>query len=180
MTFFRTAALSLGLSCLASAQEAPGLAVQVHILSPLQNLRDANGGKTGVGLSLTVNIPLDDGWAYRVHLGLDRFPEGKSASNPGATTLVDVSHLVVEGLFQLRDVPGPYVFAGLGAYSWNVQEDDPALVLSTDRRVAHVGGSLGIGYRITDHFDIELRGMGGSVDPGFRAGWAGIAAAWRF
>lgn len=170
----------MGLSCLASAQDAPGFAVQIHLLSPLQNLRDANGGKAGGGLGLAVNIPLEDGWGYRVLLGHDRFPKGNSATTPGATTQVDVSHLVLEGVFQLRDVPGPYVFAGLGGYSWDVKEHDSVLDLSTSRRVAHVGGSLGLGYRITAHFDLEVRGMGGSVDPGFRAGWVGIAAAWRF
>ena len=180
MIFSRTAALLVGLACAAQAQEAPGLGLQLHVLTPLQNLRDANGGKLGGGLSLMVNIPLDEGWAFRVNLGHDRFPRGATAGTEGATTLVDVSHLVVEGVYQLREVPGPYVFAGLGGYSWYVKESDPVLELSTNRRVAHIGASLGVGYRITAYLEVELRGMGGRVDPDFTAGWAGLAAAWRF
>ena len=180
MTFFRMSALCLGLSCLASAQETAGLAVQVHLLTPLQNLRDANGGKVGGGFSLGVNIPLEDGWSWRVDLGHDRFPRGAKAGTTGVTSEVDVSHLAVEGVYQLREVPGPYVFAGLGAYSWYIKETDSFIQLSTSRRVAHVGASLGFGYRITANLDVELRGMGGKVDPTFTAGWAGVAAAWRF
>ena len=180
MSFTRHLALCLGISCLASAQETAGLAVQVHLLAPLQNLRDANGGKPGGGLSLAVNFPLEDGWSWRIDLGHDRFPKGSKAGVTDVTSEVDVSHLAVEGIYQLRDVPGPYVFAGLGAYSWYVKETDAFLGFSTSRRVAHAGASLGFGYRITPNLDVEIRGMGGKVDPTFTAGWAGVAAAWRF
>lgn len=180
MSFSRSAALCLGLSCLASAQDAPGLAVQVHLLTPLQNLRDANGGKVGGGFSLAMIIPLEDGWSWRVDLGHDRFPRGAKAGAPDVTSEVDVSHLAVEGIYQLRDTPGPYVFAGLGGYSWYVKESDAVLGTSASRRVAHVGGSMGFGYRITANLDVEIRGMGGKVDPTFTAGWVGVAAAWRF
>lgn len=180
MSFSRSVALCMGLSCLVCAQEAPGLAVQVHLLAPLQNLRDANGAKVGGGVSLAVNFPLEDNWAWRVDLGHDRFPRGAKAGATGVTTEIDVSHLSVEGVYQLRDTLGPYVFGGLGGYSWYVKERDSVLGLGTSRRVAHVGASLGFGFRITPNLDLELRGMGGKVDPTFTAGWVGVAAAWRF
>lgn len=180
MTFFRSTALCLGLSCLAIAQEAPGLAVQLHLLTPLQNLRDANGGKMGYGFSLAVNLPVEDEWSWRVDLGHDRFPRGATAGTTGVTTEVDVSHLVAEGVYQLRDIPGPYVFAGLGAFSWYVKENDTNIQLSGSHRVAHAGGTMGFGYRVTPRFDVEIKGMGGKVSPTFTAGWVGIAAAWRF
>lgn len=180
MRISRLLALCLGFSCLAFTQEAAGLAVQVRLLTPLQNLRDANGGKMGGGLSLAVNVPLEDGWAWRVDLGHDRFPKGATAGATGVTTEIDASHLSVEGVYQLRDTLGPYVFAGLGGYSWNLKEDDAVVGVATSRRVAHVGVSLGLGYRITEHLDVEIRGMAGKVDPTFTASWAGVAAAWRF
>lgn len=162
------------------AQEGPGLAVQFRALAPLQNLRDANGGKVGAGFSLAAHFPLEDEWSWRLDLGHDRFPRGAKAGASGVSTEVDVSHLGLEVVYQMGEVPGPYLFGGLGGYSWSVKETDSALSLATTRRVAHLGASLGFGYRVTPHLDVELKGMGGRVDPDFTAGWAGVAVSWRF
>lgn len=180
MAIVRNTAFLLALPCLAGAEEVPDLALQLRMLTPMTNLRDANGGKVGSGAGLVLNIPLEDGWSWRVDMGYDRFPKGLRTGSTTTQTQVDVSHLSLEGVFQLRDVPGPYVFMGVGGYSWNVKETDSLLKLSVSRRVAHAGGSVGFGYRVTPTFDVELRGMGGRIDPSFMAGWAGIAISWRF
>ena len=172
--------IALALPALLRAQDAPTFAARAEVVAPLQNLNDAVNGKPGAGLALHAEFPLEGSWAWRAELGYDRFPKGPTAGSLGLRTEADVSHVSVEGIYHLRLDSGPYLLFGLGGYSWGIRSSDATLGFTTTRRVAHVGASLGFGYRMNSHLDIELRGAEGRVDPDFTAAWAGVSASWRF
>jgi hypothetical protein len=56
---------------------------------------------------------------------------------------------------------GPYLFLGLAACGWTVDQQDTGAGITTTRRVVHPAGTFGVGYRVTPNWDIEARGLFG-------------------
>jgi hypothetical protein len=163
-------------TCL-TAQERTTVYGRVAVAYPMQHLGTAVDRKLGAGVALGVDLPLEDGWRWRVDGGFTKFFLGADQAAVNATG--DVTHLSVEALYQLRDAPGPYLFAGLGAYSWSVPIENTSGVATQQRR-GRVGGTLGLGWRHDARWFGELRATGGTVDPGFTALWLTASVGMHF
>lgn len=167
------------------AQEPTTLGIQVRASSPSENLKDAVGGKLGFGASLGVESDFENGWKGRIILGYDSWGPGNAADQSGIRGKAGVSHLSAEAVRMLgpegvKGFSGPYLFLGAGAYGWNVTATDPAYGISVIRRVVHVGGSAGFGYRIGTQVDVELRISASRVDPQFMASFFSLGVTYRF
>lgn len=171
------------------AQQALGadMGIQLRLSSPTENLKDAVGSKMGYGLSLSVEMDLEDGWALRTALGGDRWSQGEWTGRPGVKATVMVNHLTFEVVKMLRPdtepyLLGPYVFAGLGAYGWSVEETNPSIGYKLTRRVLHAGGSAGVGYRFSPRWDLEVRLTMGRVHPDYMTmgGALSVGGTFRF
>ncbi len=154
--------------------------IRGEVAVPLQNLADKVDSKVGGGAALGLEFPLEDGWRWRAEVGHDPFPKGTSKGVTAMQGQVSASHLDVEGVYQLREPRGPYLLFGLGAYSWEVKDTDLLVGTTTSRRVAHVAGVFGFGYRVGPHLDLEVRGVAGKVDPTLTAAWVAFSLGWRF
>ena len=159
------------LSALAvSAQEPTTVGLTLRGSRPSDNLKDTVGAKNGWGASLDAESDLIDAWKARLVIGFDTWGPGYNPATPGVRGKVTVGSVSLEGVRMLgpegrAGFLGPYVVFGFGAYGWNVSTSDPANDLSMTRRVIHLGGSLGLGYRFTRSIDAEIRVSGGKVDP---------------
>lgn len=161
-----------------AAQESPTVYARAGLSLPYQHLGDALDHKLGLSLALGVEVPIEDAWRWRVDGGYTRFLAGQDPTT-GDSIRASVAHLSVEGVYQLRDVPGPYLFAGIGGYVWSVPIADTSGTVSQQRR-GRVGGTLGLGWRLNKTFFGELRASGGTVDPGFTALWLTASAGMHF
>lgn len=169
--------LGLAVAGTLAAQESTTVYVRGSVAAPTQHLGDAVDHKLGLGAALGVDIPLEDGWRWRVDAGLTKFFLG--TSQPGVSTSASATHLSVEGVYQLRDMPGPYLFAGIGGYVWSVPQSDGAGG-TFQRNVGHAGGTLGLGWRLNPKWMAELRATGGRVDPNFSALWVSASVGLHF
>lgn len=187
-------ALFLGIfACLAiplmSQESEPStLGLQVRVSIPEAGLRDMVGGSDvklpGLGASLVAEMDLTEGYRARIAMGGDRWDSGDWSGRPGVEGKVSDFHLAVEGVMMLRpdESPswGPYVVAGLGGYVWSVGSRDKTAGTSTTRRILHVAGTLGFGFRLTRNLDMELRGLGGGIDPGLFAAAVQVSMTFRY
>lgn len=167
-------ALILLAALAAAAQEPTSMGLTVRGSRPSDNLKDLVGGKSGYGFSLDAESELQDAWRARLALGYDAWGPGTALDHSGVQGKVTVGHISLEGVRMLgaeqrEGYFGPYVVFGLGAYGWNARSTDPGNDLAVTRRVIHLGGSLGLGYRFSKSFDAEIRITGGKVDPQFNA-----------
>ena len=178
--------LLLGLSLRAQQYEPATLGFQVRGSLPFGGLKDAvGGGLPGVGVGLVMEDDFLEGYRGRVVMGADQWFKGKLENLPGMKGGVSSFHLGVEGVRLLRpyeDYPllGPYVVAGVGMYAWSVTREDTVLNTSATRRVTHAGATFGFGWRLTAHLDVEVKALGGVVDPDFTAAALLAAATFRF
>jgi hypothetical protein len=153
--------------------EPASLGVQLRASAPMSQLKDSVGsGVPGLGLDLVMEQDFGEGWRGRALLGADKWFKGDLNSLPGTKGGAFAAHLGVEAVYLLRpygDYPllGPFVLAGLGGYAWDVTREDASG--RTDRRVAHVAGTVGAGWRLTGHLDVEIKALVGEVDPDFTA-----------
>jgi hypothetical protein len=182
-----TGGLLLGLSLRAQQYEAASLGLQLRGSMPLGDLKDAVGGfhTPGLGGSVVMEDDFLEGYRGRVDVGGDNWFKGNLSTVPGTKGGVSAYHLGVEGVRLLRpygDYPilGPYVLAGLGLYSWSVTTEDTIQHTSTTRKVGHAAASLGCGWRYSAHMDVELKALGGTVDPNFQALAVLLGVTWRY
>ena len=167
------------------AQEPSTVGIQLRASAPSENLKDSVGGKLGFGATLGVESDFEDGWKGRLLLGYDAWGPGDAADQSGYRGKAGVSHLSAEAVRMLgpegaKGFTGPFVFLGLGAYGWNVTMSDPAYGVAATRRVVHLGGSAGFGFRIGTQVDLELRISASRVDPQFMASWFSLGVTYRF
>jgi hypothetical protein len=176
----------LALSTLAvAAQEPTTMGLTLRASRPSDNLKDTVGAKNGYGVSLDAESDLIDAWKSRLVIGFDTWGPGNGLAQAGVRGKVTVGHLSLEGVRMLgpegrTGFLGPYVVIGFGAYGWNVSTSDPANELSMTRRVIHLGGSAGLGYRFTKGLDAEVRIGGGKVDPQFTAAALSFGLTFRY
>lgn len=168
-----------------AAQEPTSMGLAVRASKPSDNLKDAVGGKAGWGVSFDAESDLHEAWRARLALGYDSWGPGAAADLSGLRGKVSVGHVSLEGVRMLGPETragflGPYVLIGVGAYGWNVNSTDPADGLSVTRRVIHLGGSLGLGYRFSKSVDAEIRITGGKVDPQFTAAAMSFGLTYRY
>ena len=171
----RNAFLSLLLASPLAAQvlEPSQLGAQVRLSIPEGGFRDALGGLRvpGYGASLLAEFDFGDSLHGRGAMGIDRWPEGKG-SLASEDREIQTFHLSAEAVYFLRDegamqVKGPYVLVGLGAYAWSLGKDVTGA--GQTRRVVHMAGTLGLGWRLAGHLDAEVKALAGVVDPGLSA-----------
>jgi hypothetical protein len=153
--------------------EPSTLGLQVRASAPMGQLKDNVGdGNPGLGVDLVAEQDFGDGWRGRALFGADQWFKGNLGGVPGTKGGAFAAHLGVEAALLLRpygDWPllGPYVLAGLGGYAWDVTREDANG--KTDRRVIHAGATVGAGWRVSGHMDVEIKGLFGEVDPDFNA-----------
>ncbi|MBI4911967.1 MAG: outer membrane beta-barrel protein [Acidobacteria bacterium] len=167
------------------AQEPATVGLQLRGNFPSDNLKDAVGGKAGFGASLGAESELEEAWRGRVVLGYDAFGPGTYQDQSGRRGKVSSSHLSIEVVRMIgqegrHGFMGPYVVLGAGAYGWGVTTSDSAAGISVTRRVIHLGGSFGFGYRFSPSWDLEVRVTGGRVDPQFLASYLSLGMTFRF
>jgi len=177
--------LPLLLACALGAQEPSTFGIQLRLSSPSDNLKDTVGGKMGWGGSMGVESDYEDGWKGRVLLGYDAWGPGNAADQSGLRGKVTAGHISAEGVRMLgpegtRGFTGPYVFLGVGAYGWGVTQTLPSSGGSETRRVAHIAGSAGLGYRFGPHADLEAKVTSGRVDTKYNATFLSLGATYRF
>lgn len=168
-----------------AAQEPTSVGFNVRASKPSDNLKDAVGGKAGWGVTLDAESELHEAWRARLALGYDSWGPGSAADLSGLRGKVTVGHVSLEGIRMLGPEGrgawlGPYLLVGVGAYGWNVNSTDPADDLSVTRRLIHLGGSLGLGYRFSRSIDAEVRVLGGKVDPQFTAAAMSFGLTFRY
>ncbi len=162
--------------------ESATIGVQARISHPEAGLRDLVGGGIeipGVGLSLVAEFDMTEGYRLRVDFGGDRW-----SGHSGVDSKVFAYHLGVEGVMMLRpdDEPswGPYILAGLGGYAWSVGETDAITGGTNNRRIMHVAGTVGIGFRLARTLDVELKALGGRIDPKLFAAAVMLGVTFRY
>lgn len=180
----RTALILLA-ALAAGAQEPTTMGLTLRGSRPSDNLKDMVGGKAGFGISLDAESEIQDAWRARLVLGYDAWGPGSALDRSGVQGKVTVGHVSLEGVRMLgaeqRDgFFGPYFVFGLGAYGWNASSTDPVDGLAVTRRVIHLGGSLGLGYRFSKSFDAEIRVNGGKIDPQFTATAMSFGITYRY
>ena len=150
-------ALFIGLfSC--AAQEPNGLMVQARVsrsIGDLSNVTSGNKLLPGLGLSIMAEFVLEYGWKLRPGIGMDAIKTGASVTH--------ISTEIVKMLNLDQDPPllGPYLVGGLYLLNWAVK---PQNVEGT-RRILHLGGSAGFGFRFSRKLDLEIKAMDGQIDP---------------
>lgn len=173
--------LSLLLSAPLAAQvlEPSMLCAQVRISIPEGSFRDKLGGLhvPGYGGSLMAEFDLGDSLHGRGALGVDRWPQGRNIS-AGENHEIQAFHLGGEAVYFLRDdgalkAKGPYVLGGVGAYAWSLGKD--VIGGGQTRRVIHMAGTLGVGWRLVGHLDAEVKALVGAVEPS-QPGQPGLTA----
>ena len=190
MTFARIALLLALPATLALAQdpEAASLGLQVRASLPEAGLADVVGSSglklPGLGASLVVEVDLTEGYRVRGVMGGDRWDTGDWSGRPGIQGQVSDFHLGLEGVLLLRpdESPswGPYLVGGLGGYAWSVGSRDKTSGISSTRRILHVAASFGIGFRLAKSLDVELRGLGGRIDPNLFAAAIQLGLTYRY
>jgi hypothetical protein len=168
-----------------AAQEPTTIGWTLRGSRPSDNLKDAVGGKTGWGASIDAESDLYEAWKARLVIGFDSWGPGKALDQSGVQGKVTVGRLSLEGVRMLGPegrvgFMGPYFVFGIGAYGWNVATSDPANSFSMTRRVIHLGGEVGLGYRFTRSVDAEIRVSGGKVDPKFTAAALSFGLTYRY
>ena len=171
----------------AQAEDGKILGLQLRADCPTDNVRDAVGGssKLGFGASLQVEQDIEDGYKWRVALGMDQWGWGNWLGQDGFRGRVQATHVTLEGVKMLRpDVDehllGPYLFLGVTACGWTVDQKDADNGVTVTRRVVHPAGTFGLGYRVTPSWDIEARGLFGRVDPAFSGELFSLGVTFRF
>jgi hypothetical protein len=168
-----------------SAQEPTTVGLNFRGSRPADNLKDMVGGKVGWGVSLDAESELYEAWNARLAIGFDTWGPGNALDQSGVRGKVTVGHISLEGVRMLgpegrTGYLGPYFVFGLGAYGWNASSSDPANAIAITRRVLHLGGSVGLGYRFSKSLDAELRVLGGKVDPQFTASALSFGLTFRY
>jgi len=165
--------LFLALPLAAQVLEPSMLGLQGRISIPEGSFRDALGGLRipGFGASLFAELDLGDSLHTRMALGTDLWPQGKGNLSSDDRR-IQAFHLSGEALYFLRDegektTLGPYIFAGLGGYSWSLGKD--VIGAGQTRRVVHAAATLGFGWRLFRHLDAEVKFLTGKIDPGVDA-----------
>lgn len=156
----------------AQVLEPSQLGVQVRVSAPQGSFRDALDSPKvpGLGASLLAELDFGDSLHLRGAFGLDRWSDGSSLTSEDRE--IRAYHLSAEAVYFLRDegslkAKGPYVVGGLGAYAWTLGKDVSGLGQS--RSMVHMAGTLGLGWRLNNHLDAEIKALGGAVDPGLSA-----------
>ena len=160
------------------AQESlPG--VRVHALSPAGDLRDATGGKPGLGAGAFLSIPLGRGLVLRPLVGFQTLLEGDAARLPGTRTQGSSLDLMVEGLwYPDEDLErGAYLVGAIGGQQWRIRTTGAAPGTLTATRL---GLSGGVGYQFTPRLGAEARGFWSPVDPTLTATGLMLVATLRF
>lgn len=166
-------------------EAGPTMGAQFRLSFPASNLKDATGSWPGLGGSLLVEQPFEDGYAVRVGLGFDHFMTSDWAGRPDVRGQVDLGRLDLEGIKLLRpdEEPfdlGPYLLLGISALGWSITETDQVLGTQTTHRIVHVGGSAGLGWRLSRKLSLEMKGTFGKVAPTFGAGLLSFAVTYHF
>lgn len=179
---------ALAMPLAAQEAEAPTLGLQVRGSIPQAGLAEVVGNSDlslpGLGASLVVEVDLEEGYRARVVMGGDRWGTGDWSDRPGIEGKVSAFHLGLEGVWMLRsdESPswGPYLVGGLAGYAWSVGSRNTATGASSTRRVLHVAGTFGIGFRLARSLDVELRGLGGRIDPDIFGAAIQLGVTYRF
>jgi len=176
----------LAFFCLQAAAQGvdpASLGVQGRVSKAEAGLKDVTGSSLpGLGVSLVAELAYPDGYRARLDLGYDQWQTGDLGNRPGYEGSVSAFHISIEGLMMLNgDEPlGPYVLAGIGGYGWDVKDRDTASGATTKRRGTHAAGTLGIGYRLTNHLDAEVKVLAGRIVPDLTAAAVQFGVTYRF
>lgn len=151
-----------------TAQEPASIGVQARISKAESGLKDVTGSSLpGLGASLVAEIDSSEGYRARLDIGYDHWQKGDLSKSPGTEGSANAFHVSVEGLMMLNPdgspALGPYVLAGIGAYSWSVKEHEESTGTTTKRRGTHAAGIVGIGYRLGKNLDAELKVLAGRM-----------------
>jgi len=171
------------LQATAQGTDPASIGVQARVSKAEAGLKDVTGSSLpGLGLSLVAELGYPDGYRGRLDLGFDQWQTGDLGDRPGVEGSVSAFHISVEGLLMLNgDEPrGPYVLAGIGGYGWDVKDRDTLTGVTTKRRGTHAAGILGIGYRVMDHLDAEVKVLAGRIVPGLTAAAVQFGLTYRF
>lgn len=165
-----------------SIQDAT-LAVQGRLSKAESDLKDATDSSLpGIGASLLAEMAFHEGYRARLDIGYDLWQKGDLKHRPGAEGSASAFHVGVEGLLLLDpDAPqglGPYLLAGIGAYSWSVKEEDGGTTVK--RRGTHAAATVGIGYRMSERFDAEVKVLAGRVVKDMNAAAIQLGVTYRF
>lgn len=168
--------------------EFASMGVQARLSKAEADLKDITGSSDfklpGFGVSLLAEVDLFEGYRARMDIGVDQWRKGDWEGQAGIEGTVSAYHVGVEGLLMLKPdespARGPYLLAGLGGYAWTVKRDDSATGSSTTRRVTHVAGSVGMGFRLNSTFDVELKILAGRIDPELFASAIQASMVYRF
>ena len=160
------AAFLLTMPLCADWPEPDRVGAQVRASVPSGDLSNATGTPAlGVGGSLMAELHFDSQWCGRLYLGYDawRKPNGSGDRE------VDAAQLGAEVVYFLQDdgsdlLKGPYLTAGVSGCQWSVGSGVPE-ANGTTMRIAHPAGSVGIGMRMNNHMDAEVRVMAGQITP---------------
>lgn len=190
MNIGRSALLLVLLSGLAWAQdpEASSLGLQLMASFPEAGLAEVVGSSgiklPGLGANLIAEMDLSEGFRVRGLMGGDRWDTGDWSGRPGIEGNVSDFHIGLEGVMMLRpdESPswGPYIVAGISGYAWSVGSRDTSSGASDTERVFHVAGTFGFGFRLAKCLDVELRGLGGRIDPTLFAAAIQVGVTYRY
>jgi hypothetical protein len=179
---------ALAMPLAAQEIEPPTLGLQIRGSIPQAGLAEVVGDSglslPGLGASLVVEVDLEEGYRARVVMGGDRWDSGDWSGRPGIEGKVSDFHLGVEGVWMLRsdESPswGPYLVAGLAGYVWSVGSRETATGVTSTRRILHAAGTFGIGFRLARSLDVELRALGGRIDPDLFGAAIQLGVTYRF
>jgi hypothetical protein len=185
MNACRTLPLAALLSISLAAQDAEPatIGVQARFSKAEAGLKDVAGSsQPGLGVSLVAEIDYTEGFRARLDIGYDLWQKGGLGSDPGDENSVAAFHIGVEGVMMLNpdELRGPYVLAGLGGYAWNVQEQDTSTGLMTKSRASRLAGTLGLGFRMAKHLDLELKILAGKIETQRTAAALQFGVTYRF
>lgn len=150
------------------AQEPASIGVQARVSKAESGLKDVTGSSLpGLGASLVAEIDSSEGYRARLDIGYDYWQKGDLSKSPGTEGSATAFHVSVEGLMMLNPegspALGPYVLAGIGAYSWSVKEHDKDTDATVKLRGTHAAGTVGLGYRLAKSLDAELKVLAGRM-----------------
>lgn len=169
----------------AQGAEPASIGFQARISKAEAGLKDVTGSSLpGLGASLVAEVDYTEGFRARLDIGYDLWQKGDLGSRPGIEGSVSAFHVGVEGVMMLNpdETPsyGPYVLAGIGGYAWNAEERDKATSVTTRRRGTHAAGTLGMGYRLTNSLDVELKILAGKIVSDLTATAIQLGVTYRF
>lgn len=127
--------------------------VQIHVSSPMGDLKTAVDSKPGLGGGVHMTVDLGQGHVLRPRLDYLAFPDATVYS---AKNRVNELSLGVEYLYMLEGRTGFYVLGGLSGNKWKFDEESTVSgTFSTS--TTKLGYALGAGFAFNETLNLEVR-----------------------